>query len=291
MFKRQKEIDRKVDELVAELYEVEGEITDYLTHQMFDGYKNIKDRKTKEQQLERTEAGFQIIKKFSEQECDEIFQFDSDDRYSDDCLLEIKDNSDRKYHFLIKFSNYTFKCHDFVKLIALPSTKKNYDLVYAMVNKENKMFWTGAERGRLESLKLDFGMVFVFMFWQTIFIAFIFLFFLFLSWITNDFEGLLDTFTIAIMGSNICILIIGLLLVGFWWIFSAEEDYQENIYAEAIFKKLGFNAVKYLDLSKYSLVTYYKKNNMKKGYIWTDRELRTYMIDTALKEHNQKYSE
>ena len=38
MLKRQKEIDRKVDGLFDQLYEVEGEIIDYLTYHDIDGY-------------------------------------------------------------------------------------------------------------------------------------------------------------------------------------------------------------------------------------------------------------
>lgn len=42
MFKRQKEIDLKVDEVFAELYEVEGEITDYLEFYKADRNKLMK---------------------------------------------------------------------------------------------------------------------------------------------------------------------------------------------------------------------------------------------------------
>ncbi|RZG71562.1 hypothetical protein EXU29_13060 [Acinetobacter wuhouensis] len=291
MFKRHKEIDRKVDELVAELYEVEGEIVDFLTHQMFDSYKKIKDNKFKELQSERNGNGTSIIRFLSEEVCDDILQFDSELFYSDYVILKLKSRVGDNHYFFTRFSHFTFSCHDIVRLIALPQRDKKYDEVYAAVNIENTLLWTGMERGRIGSLKLGFGMVFGFMFWQTIFITFIFLFFLFLSWITNDFDGLLETFTIAIMGSNICILIIGLLLVGFWWIFSAEEDYQANIYAEAIFKKLGFNAVKYLDLEKYSLLAFNKKRNVEVDYFEINKQARIYLFDIALREHNQKYSE
>lgn len=296
MLKRQKEIDRKVDELFDQLYEVEGEIVDYLTYYDIDGYIHSIDFSSysiKEfnriNSLTEEDKGSAMINALTAEVCQEILPWP--DGYIENVLIELKGIDGKKYYLIDVRDSIPYGKGDLVKVIIDRDESKKYQYVYAIIHLQKNILWTPnlIERGRIASLKLGFVVLLGLMFWQTIMLILIFIFFLFLSWVTNDYEGLLETFNLAIVGTNIVSFAIGIFLICIWWIFATEQDYFGNIYAEAVFKKLGFHAVKKLELSKYSSYAINKKNKIQVSDFNIKNEAKSYLLEIALKEHNQKY--
>ena len=296
MLKRQKEIDRKVDELFDQLYEVEGEIIDYLTYYDIDGYIHSIDFSSysiKElnriDRLTEEDKGSTMINALTAEVCQEILPLP--DGSTENVLIELKGIDGKKYYLIDVRDSIHYGKGDLVKVIIDRDESKKYQYVYAIIHLQKNIIWTPIliERGRIASLKLGFVVLLGLMFLQTIMLILIFIFFLFLSWVANDYEGLLETFNLAIVGTNIVSFAIGAFLICIWWIFATEQDYFGNIYAEAVFKKLGFHAVKFLDLKNYSSYTINKKNKIQVSDLNINNEATSYLLDVALKEHNKRY--
>ncbi len=283
MFKRQKEIDLKVDEVFAELYEVEGEITDYLEFYKADRNKLMKVTTPKCPIL-----GANIIRALGREKCEEILNIDPDFLYTN-FAIEITSQDNNKHYFIQTLNHIDFKYGDVVRAILKPIPNEKYALAYALIGKNNNLLWTVFEKGRFESLKMGFEVLFVFLVVQTFLIAFTGIVFLIICILTRDCDDTLDVLFMMILFCNIFVLILGMLFISFWWIFSGEEDYISNINAEAVFKKLGFNAVKFLDLKKYSLLAFNQKNKIGFNSFDVDKHTNTYLVESALREHNRKY--
>jgi len=285
MFKRHKEIDRKVDELVAELYEVEGEITDILTHQLFEHYKNYSDEE-REEKLNSNNCGIQIIKILSEELCDEIFQFECEDFHSDIFFIEVTTATGDKNYLQMSWYGLPFKFLDLVKVIVQPLADQKFAKIYAVIDVKDKIFWTtiGVERGRIANLKFNISIFFSSMYWLTILLIFISIF---LILIFSLSEGLVQAFWTIY--AKIGYVVLGMLLFSLWIVLPNGKDYKESIDSEALFKKLGFESVKQLNLENYSLLEFYRSRGMQEDSLIAHRQARTYLLEIALREHNRKY--
>lgn len=287
MFKRHKEINRKVDELVIELYEVEGEITDYLTHYIFDDFKKIRNEKFKANKFEKNVCGYQIIKALSEEGCEDLLGFDDDWSYQH-VIFEVITQTGSKHYFETLLRDIKFHCGDRVRVFARQNEKSRYYKAYMIIDNNNQIITLDYSfgQGKIEALKSGFFTTVKAMLLLSFFLLPIFLLVLCLTEIFEEELSFLISFFIYL---NITIFIIGFLIVLKWWFFPTQEGYHSIILAEAVFKKMGFNSVEYLDISKYSLLNYNKKNNVKMSFYEEQRYQEIYLIDLALKEHNQKY--
>lgn len=285
MCKKQKQIDIKVDELVKQLYEIEGEITDYLEYKL--SYKNEYIKHTTP---EFPALGSNISRFLTAEKCEALLDIDHDCIFVD-FLIEIMDSNKNMHYLYQSLTSTDFHCGDLVNVIAKPIKNEKYGEALIISNKKKKSSWIPERysKGRYESLKTGFGVIFGFIIIQTILIAFIGIIFLLICLFSNDCDEMLSTFIWFILFSNISVFILGILLISIWWFFPTKEDYDGNIHAEAIFKKLGFNSVKYVDLAKYSLFTFNKKRGVNVDYFDEEKQVNTYLLEIALREHNQKY--
>lgn len=283
MFKRQKEIDRKVDELFDQLYEVEGEITDYLEF-----YRSDQNKLNKVITQEYPTLGTRIIQALGREKCEEILDIDPDFMYTD-FVIEITTTDHKNYYLKQTLTHVDFKCGHIYKVIVKPIDGEKYSQALAIIDMENRMLWTCLDCGRIASLANGVNGVINFIFLNIIFMAFVgiilFLIFLF----SNDSDEFWIEFIWFVLGSNLFVIILGILLISIWWFFSHPEDFQKNIHAEAVFKRLGFNSVKKLDLNKYSLLVFNRKNKKEVDYWDAKKQAHIFDLESALKEHNQKY--
>lgn len=283
MFKTQKKIDHKVDDLVEQLYEVEGEITDYLEF-----YRSGFNKLMKVTTQEFPALGSNIIRALGYDKCEEILDIDPDFLYID-FFIEITTTDNAKYYLKKSLTQVDFKCGDIVKVIVKPVQGEKHLDALAIIDMGNRMLFTGLDCGRIASLATGFNAVITFIFLQTIGMAFIgiilFLIFLF----SNDRGGFSTQFIWFVLNLNLFVMIFGILLISIWWFFSPPEDFQKNIHAEAVFKKLGFNSVKKLDLNQYSLLAFNRKNKKEVDYCDEQKQAHIFLLETALKEHNRKY--
>lgn len=296
MLKRQKEIDRKVDELFDQLYEVEGEIVDYLTYYDIDGYNHSIDFSSysiKEfnriDRLTEEDKGSTMINALTAEVCQEILPWP--DGSTENVLIELKGIDGEKYYLIDVRDSIPYGKGDLVKVIIDRDKSKKYQYVYAIIHLKKNILWTPIliERGRIASLKTGFAMTIMFIVYQTVFIACIGLFFLFICVFSRDCEDIFETFIEMSLYCAGTVLILGGFFISFWWFFPYEKDYIGNIRAEAVFKKLGFNAVKFLELKNYSLYAINKKNKIQVSDLNIENEATSYLLEVALKEHNKKY--
>lgn len=297
MFKRQKEIDRKVDELVAELYEVEGEITDYLCYYYIESYKfefdyenNISNENRILENLKENNLGFSIIRTLTLKICDEILPWS--DGNIENVIIEVTGRGGEKYYFLDVRESIPFDKGDGVKVFIGKKEYKNCKCVYAITHQKKRLLWTPVSivRGRVESLKQSFSMLMGIVLIQTIFFTFLGLFFLLLCLFPSKCIGELYIFAMIFLFSTAFIFVFGSLFIFYNWIFPDEHNNKDNINSEAVFKKLGFHAVKNLDLSKYSMFNLSKKRNVEVNSFDNSKQAVSYLLEIGLREHNQKYN-
>lgn len=283
MFKTQKKIDRKVDELMEQLYEVEGEITDYLEF-----YRSNFNKLMKVTMQEFPDLGSNIIRALGHYKCEETLDIDPDFLYTD-FFIEITTTDHAKYYLKKSLRYVDFKRGHNVKAIVKSVEGEKYLNAFAIIDMGNGMLYTGLDCGRIASLATGFNAVITFIFLQTIGMAFIgiilFLIFLF----SNDRAGFSTEFIWFVLSLNLFVMFFGVLLISIWWFFSPPEDFQKNIHAEAVFKKLGFNSVKKLDLNQYSLLAFNRKNKKEVDYWDEQKQACIFLLETALREHNRKY--
>ena len=296
MLKRQKEIDRKVDELLDQLYEVEGEIIEYLTHFDINSYvhsTNYSSYPLKEfnriENLTEEDKGSAVIKALTPEVCQEILPWP--DGSIESVLIQLKGINGKTYYLIDVRGYIPYRKGDLVKIIIKRDESLEYQNIYAIIHLQKNILWTPIliERGRIASLKTGFAMIIMFLIFQTVFIFFIGLFFLFLCLFSQDCEYISEMLIDFPLYCGGAVLFLGTFFISLWWFFPYEPDYIGNIRAEAVFKKLGFNGVKFLDLEDYSSYKINKKNKIQVSDFNVEREARNYLLEIALKEHNRKY--
>lgn len=285
MFKKQKETDFIVDQLAAELYEVEGEITDILTHQLYENYKNYNDEERKEK-LNSSECGVHIIKILSEELCDEVFQFECEDVYSNFFFIQLTSLKGDKHYFQMSWYGLPFKFLNLVRVIAQPLIDQKFAKIYAVIDVKEKILWTtiDVERGRIANLKFNASIAFSLIYWLIISLLLIGIF---LILIFSLSEGFVQAFWTIY--DKLGYAAVGILWFSIWIASPNEKDYQNSIDSEALFKKLGFESVKHLNLEKYSLLEFYRSRGVKEDSMIAHRQARTYLLEMALRDHNRNY--
>ena len=283
MLKRQKEIDRKVDELFDQLYEVEGEVTDYLEF-----YRSDQNKLNKVTTQEHPALGTSIIQALGREKCEEILDIDLDFIYTD-FVIEITTTDHTKYYLKQTLTHVDFKCGHIFKVIVKPIEGEKYSQALAIIDIENRMLWTGLDCGRIASLAAGFNALIKFIIFNTIFMAFVGIILYLIFLFSKDRDEFWIDFIWFVLSSNLFVIILGTLLISIWWFFSPLEDFQKNIHAEAVFKILGFNSVKKLDLNKYSLLVFNRKNKKEVEYWDAKKQAHIFDLESALKEHNKRY--
>lgn len=296
MFKRQKNIDRKVDELFDQLYEVEGEIIDCLTYYDISGYIhsiNFSSSSIKEfnriHSLTEEDKGSAMINALTPEVCQEILPMP--DGYIENVLIELKGVDGNKYYLIDVRDSIPYGKGDLVKVIIDRDQGKKYQSVYTIIHVRKNILWTPVliERGRIASLKKGSTITIKLIGILIIFNALGALFSLFICLFSGNCEDILETFIEMSLYWSATVLILAAFFISLWWFFPNEEDYIGHIRAEAVFKKLGFNAVKFLDLEDYSSYKINKKNKIQVLDINRKNEEQSYLLEIALKEHNKKY--
>lgn len=143
-------------------------------------------------------------------------------------------------------------------------------------------FWTsmGIEKGRIKNSHLRITIFIKLVFWLMIFLIFGCLF---LNFLLDDAEE------IVLISYTTGKFMLGIVIFSLWIVMPNENDYQEDISSEALFKKMGFFCVKKLNIAKYSLLDLNKSRGVEVDSFFVHRQARTYLLESALSEHNQQY--
>ena len=262
-----------LEEFIAELFIVEGEITDLITRQTLENL-NAKGQS----HASAIAVGSTLLGQLGSAALVGIAASDDGVNVSE-FAIELTDTNGVKHFFKGCFPEVVFKKGDQVKVIAHPF-KTDYGYVSAIIDIKNNYIWTsqqvesGRFRYRILWMKLSVcGCLFVL-----------------LIMATYDFFHA-DSIDLMLL-SNTFIQKISLFLIFIFsfigWRVGASFD-EQSIELEAILKKLGFYKPTMMSLNNYSIFNV-KKKNKEKDIKYPDRwEQYTYRIDLAQKDDAEKY--
>ena len=259
-----------LDEFTAELFIVEGEITDLITRETLENI-NAKSQST----MEGIAVGSILVGQIGNAALTSLAASDEGIDVSK-FALELTDITGGKHFFKGCFPEVVFKKGDQVKVIAHPF-KTDYSYVSAIIDIKHNYMWTSqqVERGRLRyrifGIKLMGLCGVVSLLFGVISIASM-----------GAFESLLQGFMLfTILICFLCFIFIG-------WRVGASFD-EQSVELEAILKKLGFYKPTVISLNDYTIFSV-KKRNKEKDIKYPDRwEQYTYRIDLAQKDDAEKY--
>ena len=268
-----KKTNQFLDKFTAELFIVEGEITDLITRQTLE---NLNARG--QSHASAIAAGSALLGQLGSAALAGIAASDDGIDVSE-FAIELTDTNGVKHLFKGCFPEVVFKKGDQVKVIAHPF-KTDYGYVSAIIHIKNNYMWTSqqVERGRLRyrmfGLKL-LGTVSL----LTLLMIIIF------DLIKADS---IDKMLFSDLGTLNTILVMNLVFLFIGWRVGASFD-EQSIELEAILKKLGFYKPTVISLNDYTIFSV-KKRNKEKDIKYPDRwEQYTYRIDLAQKDDAEKY--
>ncbi|WP_139851116.1 putative type VI secretion system effector [Acinetobacter pullicarnis] len=255
-----------LEEFTAELFIVEGEITDLITRQILENL-NAQGQS----HASAIAAGSTLLGQLGSAALAGIAASDDGVDVSE-FAIELTDHAGMTHLFKGCFPEVVFKKGDQVKVIAHPF-KTDYGYVSAIIDIKNNYIWTSqqVERGRYRYRVFcikSFGLICL--------VGLVFIFLLF--GVIGGFESLRHIVTVYF-----CVFTLSLsLLIG--WRVGASFD-EQSIELEAILKKLGFYKPTMMSLNKYSIFSTEPANNQLNER-WKDY---TYRIDLAQKDDAEKY--
>ena len=258
--------NQMLEEFTAELFIVEGKITDLITRETLENI-NAKSQST----MEGIAAGSALLGQLGSAALAGIAASDDGIDVSE-FAIELTDHAGVKHLFKGCFPEVVFKNGDQVKVIAHPF-KTDYSYVSAIIDIKHNYMWTSqqVERGRYRYRVFcikSFGLICL--------VGLVFIFLLF--GVIGGFESLRHIVTVYF-----CVFTLSLsLLIG--WRVGASFD-EQSIELEAILKKLGFYKPTMMSLNKYSIFSTEPANNQLNER-WKDY---TYRIDLAQKDDAEKY--
>ena len=258
-----------LEEFIAELFIVEGEITDLITRQTLENL-NAKGQS----HASAIAVGSTLLGQLGSAALAGIAASDDGVDVSE-FAIELTDTNGVKHLFKGCFPEVVFKKGDQVKVIAHPF-KTDYGYVSAIIDIKNNYMWTSqqVERGRLRYRVLGMKLIV----WSSFFILFVVFVVDFLN--ANSIDEMLFSEMHIQITSLVWILIS--LFIG--WRVGASFD-EQSIELEAILKKLGFYKPTMMSLNKYSIFSTEPANNQLNER-WKDY---TYRIYLAQKDDAEKY--
>ena len=265
--------NQMLEEFTAELFIVEGKITDLITRETLENI-NAKSQST----MEGIAAGSALLGQLGSAALAGIAASDDGVNVSE-FAIELTDTNGVKHFFKGCFPEVVFKKGDQVKVIAHPF-KTDYGYVSAIIDIKNNYMWTSqqVERGRYRyrifGMKLMGG--------GGVFVLFIFLV---MDYFNREYFTQMFIFDIEML---IPILFLNIIFLFIGWRVGASFD-EQSIELEAILKKLGFYKPTVISLNDYTIFSV-KKRNKEKDIKYPDRwEQYTYRIDLAQKDDAEKY--
>ena len=262
-----------LEEFIAELFIIEGEITDLITRQTLENL-NAKGQS----HASAIAAGSALLGQLGSAALAGIAASDYGVDVSE-FAIELTDHAGVKHLFKGCFPEVVFKKGDQVKVIAHPF-KTDYGYVSAIIHIKNNYMWTSqqVERGRYRyrifGMKLMGG--------GGVFVLFIFLV---MDYFNREYFTQMFIFDIEML---IPILFLNIIFLFIGWRVGASFD-EQSVELEGILKKLGFYKPTVISLNDYTIFSV-KKRNKEKDIKYPDRwEQYTYRIDLAQKDDAEKY--
>ncbi|WP_139851113.1 putative type VI secretion system effector [Acinetobacter pullicarnis] len=266
-------INKLLEEFIAELFIVEGEITDLITRQTLENL-NAKGQS----HASAIAVGSTLLGQLGSAALVGIAASDDGVNVSE-FAIELTDTNGVKHFFKGCFPEVVFKKGDQVKVIAHPF-KTDYGYVSAIIDIKNNYMWTSqqVERGRYRyrifGMKLMGG--------GGVFVLFVFLV---MDYFNREYFTQMFIFDIEML---IPILFLNIIFLFIGWRVGASFD-EQSVELEGILKKLGFYKPTVISLNDYTIFSV-KKRNKEKDIKYPDRwEQYTYRIDLAQKDDAEKY--